>query len=81
MTHLFLFTIGPVQSFIAQARKVQDLAAGSQMLSDFFLLGQGKVDKVFHKFLASTQILEELTALCESFLVPHIQAEILEGIS
>jgi len=23
--HLFLFTIGPVQSFIAQARKTQDL--------------------------------------------------------
>jgi CRISPR-associated protein Cmr2 len=34
MKHLFLFTIGPVQSFIAQARKVQDLAAGSKMLSD-----------------------------------------------
>ncbi len=34
MTHLFLFTIGPVQSFIAQARKTQDLYAGSQLLSD-----------------------------------------------
>jgi CRISPR-associated protein Cmr2 len=34
MTHLLLFTIGPVQSFIAQARKLQDLAAGSRMLSD-----------------------------------------------
>jgi CRISPR-associated protein Cmr2 len=31
--HLFLFTIGPVQSFIAQARKTQDLYAGSQILS------------------------------------------------
>ncbi len=31
--YLFLFTIGPVQSFIAQARKTQDLYAGSQMLS------------------------------------------------
>jgi CRISPR-associated protein Cmr2 len=32
--HLFLFTIGPVQSFIAQARKTGDLYAGSQILSD-----------------------------------------------
>ncbi|MDX1909419.1 MAG: type III-B CRISPR-associated protein Cas10/Cmr2 [Bacteroidia bacterium] len=29
MTHLFLFTIGPVQGFIAQARKTRDLAAGN----------------------------------------------------
>lgn len=34
MTYLFLFTIGPVQSFIAQARKTQDLFAGSRILSD-----------------------------------------------
>ncbi|HMP26272.1 MAG TPA: type III-B CRISPR-associated protein Cas10/Cmr2, partial [Saprospiraceae bacterium] len=33
MTHLFLFTLGPVQSFIAQARKTQDLYAGSRLLS------------------------------------------------
>ncbi len=31
--HLFLFTLGPVQSFIAQARKTQDLYAGSETLS------------------------------------------------
>ncbi len=30
---LFLFTIGPVQSFIAQARKTQDLYAGSFLIS------------------------------------------------
>ncbi len=30
---LFLFTLGPVQSFIALARKTQDLYAGSQILS------------------------------------------------
>jgi len=33
LQHLFLFTIGPVQSFIAQARKTQDLYAGSHILS------------------------------------------------
>lgn len=32
--HLFLFTIGPVQSFISQARKTQDLYMGSQILTE-----------------------------------------------
>ncbi len=31
--YLFLFTISPVQSFIAQARKTQDLYSGSRLLS------------------------------------------------
>lgn len=31
---LFIFTISPVQSFIAQARKTQDLKAGSSILTD-----------------------------------------------
>ncbi len=39
MTYLFLFTIGPVQSFIAQARKTMDLKAGSDMLSKLTLTG------------------------------------------
>lgn len=39
MTHLFLFTIGPVQSFIAQARKTRDLYAGSRILSDLIESG------------------------------------------
>jgi CRISPR-associated protein Cmr2 len=34
MDYLFLFTIGPVQSFIAQARKTQDLYAGSRILGE-----------------------------------------------
>lgn len=33
-TYLFFFTIGPVQGFIAQARKTHDLFAGSKLLSD-----------------------------------------------
>ena len=44
--HLFLFTIGPVQTFISQARKTQDLAAGSRMLS---VLCQTGIDKVKEK--------------------------------
>lgn len=39
MKYLFLFTIGPVQSFIAQARKTMDLKAGSDMLSKLTLTG------------------------------------------
>lgn len=38
-TYLFLFTIGPVQSFIAKARKTQDLFAGSRMLSELARVG------------------------------------------
>lgn len=34
MTYLFLFTLGPVQGFIAQARKTHDLHSGSKLLSD-----------------------------------------------
>ena len=37
--HLYIFTIGPVQSFIAQARKAQDLYAGSQILSELVRKG------------------------------------------
>lgn len=33
-TYLFLFSVGPVQSFISQARKAHDLFAGSRMLSE-----------------------------------------------
>lgn len=34
MKHLILFSLGPVHSFIAQARKTHDLYAGSMLLSD-----------------------------------------------
>lgn len=57
--HLFLLTIGPVQSFIAQARKTQDLFAGSLLLShlaatafDMFQAAAGKenVELLFPAF-------------------------------
>lgn len=41
--NLFLFTIGPVQSFIAQARKTHDLYAGSSLLSKLI---KEAIDKV-----------------------------------
>lgn len=39
MTHLFLFQIGPVQTFIAQARRTQDLFIGSHILSELASAG------------------------------------------
>jgi CRISPR-associated protein Cmr2 len=41
--YLFTLTISPVQSFIAQARKSQDLFAGSEILSQLM----GKVLETF----------------------------------
>lgn len=35
--YLFIFSIGPVQTFIAQARKTQDLFGGSRLLSDLVI--------------------------------------------
>ncbi len=35
--YLFLLSIGPVQTFIAQARKTQDLFGGSRLLSDLVI--------------------------------------------
>lgn len=34
-TYFFIFSVGPVQSFIAQARKAQDLYLGCRMISDY----------------------------------------------
>lgn len=42
--YLFLFTVGPVQSFIAQARKTQDLYAGSRILSDLIGYAMNKLE-------------------------------------
>ena len=51
--HLFLFTIGPVQSFISQARKTQDLHTGSRILSELIKAAidvVGGRDKVIFPF-------------------------------
>lgn len=46
-THLFLFTIGPVQSFIAQARKTQDLYAGSKILSELITVAMETLENKY----------------------------------
>ncbi|MCG8331775.1 MAG: type III-B CRISPR-associated protein Cas10/Cmr2 [Chitinophagales bacterium] len=43
--YLFLFTLSPVQSFIAQARKTQDLYTGSYILSALIKAGVAEFDK------------------------------------
>lgn len=47
MEHLFLFTISPVQSFIAQARKTQDLYAGSLLLSELIDFAIHELKKLY----------------------------------
>ena len=47
MKNLFLFTISPVQSFIAQARKSQDLFAGSKLLSNLCRTAIVKFDSLY----------------------------------
>lgn len=44
--YLFLFTIGPVQSFIAQARKTRDLYAGSAILGDIIQAAMEKAREI-----------------------------------
>lgn len=48
--YLFLFTISPVQSFIAQARKTQDLYSGSKLISDL-------IKSAFENFSKEDQII------------------------
>ncbi|MBK8563979.1 MAG: hypothetical protein IPN76_11715 [Saprospiraceae bacterium] len=52
--HLFLFSVGPVQSFIAQARKTQDLYAGSRILGELIyaasvVANRNQIEFVFPK--------------------------------
>jgi len=47
--YLFLFSIGPVQSFISQARKTRDLFGGSTLLSDLisFAIKDDRMEVIF----------------------------------
>ena len=44
--YLYIFTIGPVQSFISQARKTQDLYAGSYLLSHLCRIAGKKAEEL-----------------------------------
>ncbi len=45
-SYLILFTVGPVQRFIAQARKTQDLYAGSRLLSELINQAQSAIEEL-----------------------------------
>ena len=45
--YLFLFTISPVQTFIAQARKAKDLYNGSQLLSQLIETAFEEIEPIF----------------------------------
>ena len=49
--YLFLFTIGPVQGFIAQARKTRDLYAGSAILGEIISAAIDQTKKMAEKSL------------------------------
>lgn len=68
--YLFIFTIGPVQSFIAQARKTRDLYAGSALLSELIKTAIGAVgaDKVIFPYVQNAQGLEAAQSLPNRFV-------------
>jgi CRISPR-associated protein Cmr2 len=66
--HLFLFTIGPVQSFIAQARKTQDLYAGSCILSDLIKTGIQVVQSKHKIIFPFAEDLENIESLPNRFV-------------
>ena len=69
--HLFLFTISPVQAFIAQARKAQDLYAGSRLLSD---LVRFSIDTFFKKTSLSKDAVRFPSNFDNPDAVIHIKA-------
>jgi len=44
--HLFIFNIGPVQGFIAEARRTRDLFVGSRLLVELIRAAANAVDKI-----------------------------------
>lgn len=46
-SYLFILTVGPVQSFIVQARKTRDLYNGSKLLSDLINEAIGGLEPIF----------------------------------
>jgi len=66
--YLFLFSIGPVQSFIAQARKTQDLYAGSRILSELIKAGIKEVQKEHTIIFPFTNEFEKVESLPNRFV-------------
>ena len=65
--YLFLFNIGPVQSFISQARKTQDLYAGSRILGELIFAASEVAEKNDAEFIFPKQIKKD-TSIPNRFL-------------
>lgn len=63
--HLFLFTIAPVQSFIAQSRKAQDLYAASRLLTE----------------LIKEAIIQAQNSFNAAIIFPFVEADIINATS
>lgn len=63
--YLFLFSLGPVQSFIASARKTQDLWAGSYLLSHFVrkLISKAALKDLENTFAVNIAVVFPVTAV------------------
>ena len=74
---LFLFTIGPVQSFIKQARKTQDFYIGSFMLSYFTFVA---IKKLINKYGPTSVIYPDLykQSLVDWFLKEDLKIDVLD---
>ena len=68
MKYLFLFSVGPVQSFIAQARKTQDLYAGSRILSELIKTGIKAVKSKHTIIFPFTNDFEKVESLPNRFV-------------
>ena len=73
---LFLFTIGPVQSFIKQARKTQDFYMGSFMLSYFTFVA---IKKLIDKYGPTSVIYPDLykQSFVDWFLKEDLKIDVL----
>jgi CRISPR-associated protein Cmr2 len=77
--YLFIFSIGPVQSFIAQARKTQDLYAGSQLLSDlirFAIKNQIGKDNIIYPYPDNDSLTNRLVAKISAENDSHLTKKI-----
>ena len=71
MTHLFLLTLGPVQSFISQARKTQDLYAGSQILSELLFTAISAFENEFNSPIAGKVIFPTISQESSRISLPN----------
>lgn len=81
--HLFLFTVGPVQSFIAQARKTQDLYAGSRILGEL-IYAASETAKLYQIDFIFPKVIEKEGSIPNRFLgkipgKPESEMQIIGG--